>query len=351
MNTDGMKKFSRLLHIINLFEHNTRREYRTREIAVLLGVNEDTANDYLVELSTSGLLPLERKKLAWTLMEGAVIPHLDLSLSYPQAVSLYLAGRLLSQTQDEQNWHVSMALTKLVEALPASLKEQQKTLLELLLFTEQEGSEKLRDLSNIFQVIAMGWVTRTSVRLFYDPPQRRSFACVFDPYLLEPSAIGRTVYAIGYCDVVDDFRTYKLERIQRAKLTNTTFDLSPKFKGPEMFKYAWGVMYSDEPPVTVRLHFSDTVTRRVRETRWHPSQHMTLTRDGCEWTAIIGDTLEIEPWIRSWGADCEVLEPASLRASMVDHLQRATKLYHLPETLAQKQRDPKKFDPTIFKQE
>ena len=63
-----------------------------------------------------------------------------------------------------------MALTKLVDALPASLKEQQKTLLELLLFNEREGGEQLRDLSNIFQVIAMGWVTHTRIRLSYTPP-------------------------------------------------------------------------------------------------------------------------------------------------------------------------------------
>jgi predicted DNA-binding transcriptional regulator YafY len=349
MNKDSLKKLGRLLHIIRLFE-NHPRSYRAREIAEILAINEDTANDYLHELSTSGLLPIDREKGDWFLIEGAVIPHLELSLSYPEAVSLYLAGRLLSQTQDEQNWHVSMALQKLVEALPGTLKEQQKTLLDLLLFTEREGSEQLRDLSTIFQVMASGWVTRTSVRLSYAPPSRRSFECVFDPYLLEPSAIGRTVYAIGYCDVVKDFRTYKLERIQKAELTRSSFDLRPDFKGPEMLEQAWGVMYSDEKPVTVRLRFSAAVTPRVRETRWHPSQKLTLTRDGCEWFATIGDTLEIEPWIRGWGADCEVLEPANLRSQMIVHLQRAIKMYQLagPPTQAH---NPKKLDRSLFKRE
>ncbi|HEU5230549.1 MAG TPA: WYL domain-containing transcriptional regulator [Ktedonobacteraceae bacterium] len=344
MNTDGMKKLQRLFHIIRLFQ-NTRRGYRTREIADMLGINEDTAGKYLNELSGAGLLPVTKDGHVWILPEGATIPHLELSLSYPEAVSLYLAGRLLSQTQDEQNWHVTMALKKLVEALPASLKERQQTLLDALLFMEHPN-EQLRDMSHIFQVLASGWVTQRRVRLSYSPPSRKSFECFFDPYLLEPSAIGRTKYAIGYSSVVNDIRTYKLERIQQAELTSEPFTVSEKFKGPEMLQQAWGVMYGDEEPVKVRLRFSAAVTPRVRETRWHPSQELMLTRDGCEWTAIIGETLEIEPWIRGWGGDCEVLEPAALRERMLIHVRQMVENYQLTPA---KPRNPIKFDDTLFR--
>lgn len=344
MKTDGMKKQERLLVIIGLFANLSCR-YRTREIADKLGINEDTAGKYLQELSGSGLLPIRKDGHVWILPEGAIVSQLQLSLSYPEAVSLYLAGRLLSQTQDEQNWHVTMALKKLVEALPASLKERQQSLLDALLFSEHPDGQ-LRDMSNTFQVLASGWVAQRRVRLSYAPPHRKSFECFFDPYLLEPSAIGRTIYAIGYSSLVKDVRTYKLERIQQAELTPETFTVSEKFKGPEMLQQAWGVMYGDEEPVKVRLRFSSTVTPRVRETRWHPSQELTLTRDGCEWTAIIGDTLEIEPWIRGWGGDCEVLEPPALRERMLLHIHSMIKNYGL--TLPT-QRNPEEFDDELFR--
>jgi len=93
-------------------------------------------------------------------------------------------------------------------------------------------------MSHTFQVLASGWVTQRRVRLSYAPPFRRSFECVFDPYLLEPSAIGRTIYTIGYSDLVKEIRTYKLERIQQAELTSETFTVSEKFKGPEMLQQA-----------------------------------------------------------------------------------------------------------------
>jgi predicted DNA-binding transcriptional regulator YafY len=84
----------------------------------------------------------------------------------------------------------------------------------------------------------------------------------------------------------------------------------------------------------------------VRETRWHPSQKLDLTRDGCEWTAIIGDTLEIEPWIRGWGGDCEVLEPLALRERIIAHLHSMLKNYGL--TLP-KAHNPEEFDDDLFR--
>lgn len=346
MHTDGWKKFNRLFYIIKLFQEQPQRAWRTKEIATHLEINEDTANDYLKDLEYSGILPITREGARWHLREGAVVPRLELSLSYPEAVSLYLAGRLLAQTQDEQNWHMTVALQKLVEALPPSLQEQQKTLLDLLIFEDTQRP----NMSNIFQAIAIGWVKRQSVRLTYAPARGKEFDCIFDPYLLEPSAIGRTIYMLGYSSASKALRTYKLERIKRAELTNKTFELLPEFKGAEQLQQAWIVMYSEETPVRVRVRFSATVTPRVRETRWHPNQEITLTRTGCEWTALIGDTLEIEPWIRGWGSECEVLEPPELRESVLNHVRRSMHMYGLTASEAAP-RDPAAFDRSLFKKE
>ena len=42
---------------------------------------------------------------------------------------------------------------------------------------------------------------------------------------------------------------------------------------------------------------------------------------------MIGDTLEIENWIRGWGADCEVLAPTVLREKMVKDARRLAAMY------------------------
>jgi CRISPR-associated endonuclease/helicase Cas3 len=69
----------------------------------------------------------------------------------------------------------------------------------------------------------------------------------------------------------------------------------------------------------VRLRFSRRVTPRVKETVWHPSQTVPQI---AEWR-------EMEPWVRGWGADVEVLAPADLRDSVIASLRQAAAQYGL----------------------
>lgn len=70
-----------------------------------------------------------------------------------------------------------------------------------------------------------------------------------------------------------------MERIEFAKLTEDHFEVPSDFDGPTLLKRAWGVMYGDEELLEVRLRFSHWVTKRVKETLWHPSQQIADTTD------------------------------------------------------------------------
>lgn len=69
------------------------------------------------------------------------------------------------------------------------------------------------------------------------------------PYLLEPSPVGRTIYAMGYSTPPEALRTSKMERIEHAELTTTPFEIPADFDGPALLTRAWGIMYGDEVPV------------------------------------------------------------------------------------------------------
>ena len=99
---------------------------------------------------------------------------------------------------------------------------------------------------------------------------------------------------------------------------------------PRYLDRAWGIMYGDEAPITVRLRFSKYVAERVHETRWHASQRIVdLPDGGCEWEAKIGDITEIGYWVRGWGRDCEVLEPDELRTTVMMHVEQLAHMYEL----------------------
>jgi len=329
--SDAYNKTDRLLHVQLLFWHSPGRRLRTTEIADKLEVSEDTALRYLTELSSSGRLPLSKEGWYWQLAENAKFELLPMKLNLPEGVALYLAARLLTQIHDERNQYVLSGLSKLISAMPDTIAPHQHAIVDIA----RERQQGQQDKSDIFEALALGWATRRQIRLTYAPPHRKSFECQFSPYLLEPSAIGRTFYAIGHSSPPDALRTFKMERIEHARLTTEPFEIPTDFDGPSLLKRAWGVMYGDEEPVEVRLRFSHWVTNRVKETLWHPSQHIIDTAEGSEWTAQIGDTLEIENWIRGWGSDCEVLAPHELREKMIKEARRLAHMYEVAPTKPQ----------------
>jgi len=321
--SDAYNKTDRLHQVQLLFWKNPGRRLRTSEIATILGVSEDTASSYLKGLSAEGRLPLVKDGWYWQLAEDAKFELLPMKLDLPEGTALYLAARLLTQIHDERNEHILSALTKIIGVMPDTIASHQHAIVD----QARERQKGQQDKSAIFEALALGWATHRRVRLVYTPPRRKTFETRFAPYLLEPSGIGRTIYAIGHSSLVANLRTYKLERIEFAELTQEPFEVQEGFDGPNLLKNAWGVMYSDEEPVEVRLRFSHWVTNRVKETLWHPSQQIIDTTEGCEWTAQIDDTVEIENWIRGWGSDCEVLAPLELREKVIDSIRRSARMY------------------------
>jgi predicted DNA-binding transcriptional regulator YafY len=338
--SDKYSRTDRLQHMQLLFWQNPGRQYRTREIAEILGINEDTAIKDLDEMSSSGRLPIEKDGWYWRLMEGARFELLPVRLNLAEGAALFLAARLLSQIHDERNEHVLLALTKLIAGMPPTIAPH----LHKTVHMARQRQEQQQDKSDIFEALALGWATQRQVRLVYTPPRLRSFSCVFSPYLLEPSPIGRTIYAMGASTPPDAFRTYKLERIEHAELTKAPFKIPDDFDGPALLAKAWGVMYGDEEPVQIRLRFSHWVTKRVKETLWHPTQKITDIPAGCEWTAIIGDMVEIANWVRGWGADCEVLEPQQLRDDLTKEARRLARLYNVAPAQTPDQEDGPDMD-------
>jgi predicted DNA-binding transcriptional regulator YafY len=321
--SDTVQKIDQLQQLQMLFWNNRGRRYRTREIAELLGVSPDTVMRDLDQLVSSGRLPIAQEGWDWYLPSEAKFDPLPVTFTLPEASSLYLAGRLLVMTQNQRNQHVMSALTKLIGVMPPKVAPHQHQLLETLRARQQNQD----NISSIFEALTVGWATNRLVHMRYTPPHKRTFEFDFAPYLLEPSGIGHTVYAIGRNIQQNTFRTYKLERIELAKVTKETFEVEADFDGPTLLRRAWGVMYGDEEVIEVHLRFSHFVRQRLKETIWHPSQQIIDTPDGCEWKAEIGETLEIENWIRGWGEDCEVLAPQPLRQRMIDTTLRLARMY------------------------
>ena len=182
--------------------------------------------------------------------------------------------------------------------------------------------------ARVFEVVTLGWATGRKVRIQHQSLHSENVhEYTLSPYLIEPSGPGYAAYVIGQASYFDDVRTFKLERISQAELLSETFEVPAEFDGAARLTRAWGIMYGDETCQVV-LRFSPAVTRRVKETVWHASQRFEDCADGgCILRVQVAHTLEMKPWIRGWGPECEVIAPPELREEVAGEMRRAAGVY------------------------
>ncbi|MBM3128230.1 MAG: CRISPR-associated helicase Cas3' [Chloroflexi bacterium] len=292
------------------------------------GLNRRTLNNYLRALETEG--KIYKDGLTWAALPFDELRLRQFELSPEEAMTLYLATRLLAKQHDKRNEPAETALMKLAAALKTNkiAGDEIHQAAQELAQRPQQGEYDL-----VFRAVMQAYIYRRMLRITYEPLNRKAFETDFSPYLIEPSAIGFTTYAIGHSSIVNATRTYKLERIKAAALTRQEYVIPREFRGLDVLKSAWSVIYG-ENLLTVVLRFSPNVRKRVEETRWHFSE---AKRDDPAkpgyllWQAQVADTTDMLPWVRGWGADCEVVEPRELRNALTREARELAEMYKVME--------------------
>jgi predicted DNA-binding transcriptional regulator YafY len=134
-----------------------------------------------------------------------------------------------------------------------------------------------------------------------------------DPYHLTVYDGG--FYLVGYCHLRKTERIFAVERIRELRVLSLRFAVRPGFNAEEYLMHTWGIIKGEIVPV--KVIFSRSIARYIRERLWHPTQKIHELPDGrLEVSLRVADTLEVRRWILGYGPEAEVLEPASLRHSL-----------------------------------
>lgn len=308
---------------LGLLVHRRPRGLTAREIARRLGVSIRTAYRDIVALDEVGI-PVWEERGRFGTESTAFLPPLDLTLL--EAVTLFLSARLMARYADKRDPHIVTTSGKLTSILPAPIA--QHVYATIALVNKRPPSANYHQ---VFDLLATAWAEGRKVRIWYpyQHPDGRRFVNerLVCPYFLEPSPTGHACYLIGHDAFTGAVRTFKIERIERAELTDERFEVPSDFDATARFKHAWVV--ADEAPVTVRLRFHDhAAAGRARENRWHPTQREVVLPDGgLALEFVVGGVQEITPWILSWGDVVEVLEPPDLRQRVAAIARRLASRY------------------------
>lgn len=251
-----------------------------------------------------------------------------IKMTNDEVLALYLAARLLSRHSDEHNPHVVKALDKLSDAL------QSKSPLIAGHIARAAAAVRERRIRPEYvatlEIITQAWAEGRKVKLHYFSSKGEYTERTFAPYFIEPSSIGYACYVIGFDELRQELRTFKIERISRVELSDEHFQVPEPFDAQRLLTAAWGVIWRDEGTIEVVLRFAPSVVRRLKESVWHFSQRIEDLPDGyCLFTVQVGSTLEMKPWIRQWGSAVEVLAPPDLRQELIDEVRKLSAIYGL----------------------
>ncbi len=314
----GMNKAERLAEMKRLY---IQRAYSDIDMAERLGVDRTTVYRDRVELTLE--YPIEQDEQGqYRIPRTKLISEIKLNLH--EALTLYLSARRTSRQTRFQHPHAANAVEKLAAALRQPMTDRLLKSADRLL-QQEKNPGKIK----IIETVAQAWVEQRKVRIEYqalgsDGLTRHTIS----PYLIEPSIWSDSVYVLALSDFNDRLMPFKIERITSALLSGETFEIPASFDDEQLLKHAWGIWYADRDPVIVKLRFSPSVARRVRESIWHPLEKVENTEDGgCAWSAEVAEPREMLPWIRGWGADCEVLEPKELRETMMGETKAMAETY------------------------
>jgi len=318
-------KANRLIQIEQLFLSHPEGLTQA-EMARRLGVHRSTIHRCLPDLTERfGLIDLGDGRLGIDRSRSLVHVHFTLH----EALALHLASRLLATRLDRHNPHAAAALRKLGHALAHLAPRISSHLLQSADVMDDATQRHDPVYLGVLETLTMAWAEQRQVRVWHrNERSREVHEYLFAPYFIEPYAIGQSTHVIGLRQPPGKQRTFKIERIERAELTREHYEIPPEFNPRQLLENAWGIWYTEGEPVEVTLKFHPRVAHRVRETRWHRSEQVQELEDGyLIWRARVAETQEMLPWLRAWGADCEVLEPKELRETLIGEARALAELY------------------------
>ena len=318
--TEQTRRATRLMRIRDVLSR--RGSVSCAELADELGYSQRTIQRDIAALESELGVPLVYEARRWRLMPGAKLVFGPVRLTLQEARAMYFATRLMLRSADERDPDGIAALEKVADALPPGLAAHMRRTVE-----EYNQLPKNTAYIETLRRLTEAWASnRTATITYRSSGSANARTTDLDPYILDHTQSG--TYVVGHSSEHKEIRVFKLDRILEVDITQREFEPGDVERIAHQLRQSWGGAVFGEAQVQVVIDFSAAVESRIRESYWHPSQQMEpLANGGLRFKVSLPSTLEITPWVRSWGPEAIVVEPAELREELAASFAAAVANY------------------------
>jgi predicted DNA-binding transcriptional regulator YafY len=307
-----MSKYERLLQIVNLLK--ARRYQRVEDLARECAVSERTIYRDIASLAEAGI-PIYFDR-GYRILPEAFLPPLNLT-----AEEYFLIRTGLNSSPLMEHPENRVLKNRLLAKLESSLKDKSilsRESASARIGVRLKASDPGTILSSEFRVVEKAVRENRQIRVLYE-----SFSSGRRWRLLDPYALvfrGRAWYLIAYCHLRREHRLFRFSRIQEVESLEDTFKPDPNFSVEKYFADSWE-LYSGKP-FNFKVKFWDRACRVILSGIHHPSEKVTLLRDGSlVYSAKAAGEGEILRWILGFGGMAEVLAPKKLRNKHIEAIK------------------------------
>jgi predicted DNA-binding transcriptional regulator YafY len=145
------------------------------------------------------------------------------------------------------------------------------------------------------------------------------------PYHL--ACVANQWYLFAYDLMRRDIRKFVPARMKNLVVSKTRFERPKNFSIDKLLKGSFSV-FSGDKPVRMRVWFARSRAQLMRERKWHKSQKVKELGNGeIELSFELSSTVELVPWILSWGEHARAVTPKSLVNEVKRTAAQIAKLY------------------------